>query len=436
MNKEKLISLINNPTNISNEDLEALKKLADEYPYFQIAHTLIAKTLGDNKSLAFKNRLHYASITSPDRNILKKVIEGHAISYATSTAVDAPVKEEIKETAPPKEEIKKEEVKEVENSADIVKERLAEIEGTKVKENLSDLAVPAAVASASTLKITDKATDNKLINELEENLKSLQKAKEKNVAEAKTIQTAKTAVKAKPVRKKVTLTKKKVTTAKKATPKKTAVKKAVKSKTPIKKVTTRKTAANTKRTPVKKTTTKKAASSKKITPKKVGVKKAPVRKVAAIKKVAPVKAKTKKVVAKKVTIAKKATPIKATAKKIASKKATTTRAKTTAAKKKIPKKVSETTTVTAQSKIIDAFIKKEPKIRPKKPSLKVKEKPQKDLSVESTKIKNDLVSENLAIIMEKQGKISKAKDIYKKLIWKFPQKKAYFATRIKELDKK
>ncbi len=455
MNKEKLISLINNPTNISNEDLEALKKLADEYPYFQIAHTLIAKTLGDNKSLAFKNRLHYASITSPDRNILKKVIEGHAISYATSTAIDAPVKEEIKETAH-KEEIKKEEVKEVESSADIVKERLAEIEGTKVKENLSDLAIPA-VASADALKITDKATDNKLINELEENLKSLQKAKEKNIAEAKTKQAAKTAVKAKPspkakaktVRKKITPTKKKVTTSKKAiakskvavskkaTPKKTAVKKVATTKTPIKKVATRKTTANTKMTPVKKIANKKAASSKKITPKKVDVKKAPIKKVAAIKKVAPVKANTKKVVAKKTTKAKKATPVKATAKKVVSKKALTTRAKkTTVAKKKLPKKVSKTTTVTAQRKIIDAFIKKEPKIRPKKPLLKVKEKPQKDLSVESTKIKNDLVSENLAIIMEKQGKISKAKDIYKKLIWKFPQKKAYFATRIKELDKK
>ncbi len=425
MNKEKLISLINNPTNISNEDLEALKKLADEYPYFQIAHTLIAKTLGDNKSLAFKNRLHYASITSPDRNILKKVIEGHAISYATSTAVDAPVKEEIKETATPKEEIKKEEVKEVESSADIIKERLAEIEGTKVKDNLSDLAVPA-IASASTLQVTDKATDNKLINELEENLKSLQKAKEKNRAEAKAKRVAKTAVQAKPspkaktVRKKVTPTKKKAATAKKAitkskvtvskktTPKKTTIKKVATTKTPIKKAATRKTTANTKSTPVKKTTPKKAATSKKTTPKKVGAKKAPVRKVTALKKVAPVKAKTKKVVAKKTTVV----------------------------KKKLPKKVSKTTTVTAQRKIIDAFIKKEPKIRPKKPSLKVKEKPQKDLSVESTKIKNDLVSENLAIIMEKQGKISKAKDIYKKLIWKFPQKKAYFATRIKELDKK
>ncbi len=418
MNKEKLISLINNPTNISNDDLEALKKLADEYPYFQIAHTLIAKTLGDNNSLAFKNRLHYASITSPDRNILKKVIEGHAISYATSTVIDAPINEEIKETAP-KEEIQKEAIKEVERSADIVKERLAEIEGTKVKENLSNLAIPA-VASAGALKVTDTTTDNKLLSELEENLKSLQKAKEKNLAEAKAKQAIKTTVKArstpkakaKTVRKKVTPIKKKTVAQKKLAVKaKVAV---TKKAAPIKRATKKVVAI--------KKPTRKVAASKKITPiKKVATKKTTAKKVVA-----------KKVIAKKAIKTKKIASAKASIKKVVAKKDT----KTTTVKKKLPKKVGKTTTVTAQRKIIDAFIKKEPKIRPKKPSLKVKEKPQKDLSVESTKIKNNLVSENLAIIMEKQGKISKAKDIYKKLIWKFPQKKAYFAARIKELDKK
>ncbi len=430
MNKEKLISLINNPTNISNEDLEALKKLADEYPYFQIAHTLIAKTLGDNKSLAFKNRLHYASITSPDRNILKKVIEGHAISYATSSAIENPIKEELAINTP------KEEIKETESSADIVKERLAEIKGTKVEENLSDIAIPAA-SSTGTVKLSDSTEDNKLINELEENLKSLKEAKERNVAEAKikrpvkseTISKVASTPKTKTDRKKVGAVQKKATTAKKTTEKsKIAVnKKPTLAKRAAKKVTTAKKTVNkvakSKTTPIRKT------AAKKTTPKKVAV-----RKVAAIKKVAAVKVSPKKAAAKKTVTTKKNSSPKASAKKTPPVKAKKTTA--VAAKKKRLKKTSSNKKVTAQKKIIDDFIKKEPKIRPKKPSLKVKEKPQKDLSVESTKIKNDLVSENLAIIMEKQGKISKAKDIYKKLIWKFPQKKAYFATRIKELDKK
>jgi len=47
-----------------------------------------------------------------------------------------------------------------------------------------------------------------------------------------------------------------------------------------------------------------------------------------------------------------------------------------------------------------------------------------------------LVSENLAKIMIKQGKKSKAVDIYKKLIWKYPQKKAYFASQIESIKEK
>jgi hypothetical protein len=56
-----------------------------------------------------------------------------------------------------------------------------------------------------------------------------------------------------------------------------------------------------------------------------------------------------------------------------------------------------------------------------------------DLSEKSTLTRNYLLTENFAAIMLKQGKIDKAIEIYRKLIWKFPQKKAYFAARIKAL---
>jgi predicted Zn-dependent protease len=46
-----------------------------------------------------------------------------------------------------------------------------------------------------------------------------------------------------------------------------------------------------------------------------------------------------------------------------------------------------------------------------------------------------IVSETLADILIRQGKREKAIDVFRKLIWKFPQKKAYFAARIEELTK-
>ena len=87
---------------------------------------------------------------------------------------------------------------------------------------------------------------------------------------------------------------------------------------------------------------------------------------------------------------------------------------------------------TKKNDLIDKFIADAPSITPGKA---VKEN-QSDLSKASSELKEDLVSENLAIIFAKQGKASKAIEIYKKLIWKFPQKKASFAARIEELKKK
>ncbi len=89
-----------------------------------------------------------------------------------------------------------------------------------------------------------------------------------------------------------------------------------------------------------------------------------------------------------------------------------------------------------QSKIIEKFIEEQPSIgSANKESIKSSDEENKDLSEKSTNFGDDLVSENLAIILLKQGKKERAVDIYKKLIWKSPQKKAYFAARIEEIKK-
>ena len=89
-----------------------------------------------------------------------------------------------------------------------------------------------------------------------------------------------------------------------------------------------------------------------------------------------------------------------------------------------------------QNEIIERFIVEQPSIgSAKNEADKAVEEANKDLAEKSTKFNDDLVSENLAIIMLKQGKKDRAIDIYKKLIWKLPQKKAYFAARIEEINK-
>ena len=87
-----------------------------------------------------------------------------------------------------------------------------------------------------------------------------------------------------------------------------------------------------------------------------------------------------------------------------------------------------------QIQIIDHFIKIQPSIS------NVKERPQQipigDLStIKSGEFGENIVSETLVELLIKQGKKDKAIEVLKKLIWKFPQKKAFFAAQIEDLKK-
>lgn len=85
-----------------------------------------------------------------------------------------------------------------------------------------------------------------------------------------------------------------------------------------------------------------------------------------------------------------------------------------------------------QIDLIDSFIKNEPRIAP------IKNQPeeaaeQEDLTTRSKPAGINLVTESFAKILERQGKTDKAIDIYKKLMVKNPEKKAYFAAKISGL---
>ncbi len=87
-----------------------------------------------------------------------------------------------------------------------------------------------------------------------------------------------------------------------------------------------------------------------------------------------------------------------------------------------------------QKKLIEDFISSLNKVKSKTLLPPGPEKSVEDLSSESIEFDSNLVTETLAKLYVKQGKTEKAIEIYRKLIWKFPQKKAYFAARIEELN--
>lgn len=55
--------------------------------------------------------------------------------------------------------------------------------------------------------------------------------------------------------------------------------------------------------------------------------------------------------------------------------------------------------------------------------------------IRSGEFGDNIVSETLVEILVKQGKKDKAIEVLKKLIWKYPQKKSYFASQIEDLKK-
>ena len=87
-----------------------------------------------------------------------------------------------------------------------------------------------------------------------------------------------------------------------------------------------------------------------------------------------------------------------------------------------------------QIEIIEQFIKTQPSIKGKV-ATEEKALPKDDLAEKNLTYNENIISETLAQILIKQGKKEKAIEVLKKLIWKFPQKKAYFAAQIEDLKK-
>ena len=74
MNKEKFNSLVEQPTGFTNDVMDELTYLNNEFPYCQSAHILLTLSHYVNNNIKFESKLKTTAIHVGSRKILKQHI--------------------------------------------------------------------------------------------------------------------------------------------------------------------------------------------------------------------------------------------------------------------------------------------------------------------------------------------------------------------------
>ena len=486
MNKQKFNQVIKDRSRIGEEELIQLVELSNDYPYSQVIHTLVAKGTLNSKLPNYASKLQKAALYVTDRGVLKHVIEDTLPDYVASAeitrkpakkvapgAVKKVQQEKPQKTTQTKSSAKKAAVKPIQEtkavptakSAPTSKPKVETVPASKLDESKEQVRGTTIKPSGEGTKVNFKAPEKSISEIVLESLAEMKKAKEL----ANLDDTPQQATSSEPSTKKPSKTSARSTAAKapskstkattSATPSRSRTTSAKKgtteasSKTRQSGMTTAadkpKPATKTKNTAAKSaTSTKKGSASTKASVKSA----APTKKSSTPTKASTKKSSTpSKASAKSADSTKKNTSTKASDKSRS--KSTTKSSKSSTSKKKIiksPKATGSDLIVTIkkshkkqkdigskqqeQIEIINNFIKKGGSLKPSKTEDEVPP-PTEDLSKRSTQFHENLISENLARILVRQKQYPKAIEIYKKLIWKFPQKKSYFADQIEEIKK-
>lgn len=370
MNRQKLLDILSHPQEMSDKDLEELENAVQQYPYFQLGYSLIAKAKYDRQTPDAYDSLSVAAVYAPDRSTLKKIFYDN-LSIDSQVTQSTESTEEVQTVANTPSDIAPESAET--NQIEEDNKGTTEVEPTEVDTDIApaaaeeeqDTITPAdhppapeetdtpkmggkleiteAIPEAQRVSIEKKEEDEAVYQELEENLKSLRKNK-LNFDEEEEEDT----------------------------------KDSDKKKTINETVLPEKESANVEITTSSDTQKKTSTENK-----KSNREKRTSRLITEISSLQPLPSDHIK--AKQQT----------------------------------------------QFSLIDKFISDAPEIVYNDQNSLAEQL--SDLSEKSTLIRDHLLTENFAAIMTKQGKVDKAIEIYRKLIWKFPQKKAYFASKVKAL---
>lgn len=106
MNAAQFIELINKSGTPSRSDLLSLKKIQENFPYFQIPHVLAARYEYSKDPKAPSESLGYAAITSPNRVWLKELIEREVDATPRNSQKEELLPEDVKTSKDPNQRTK------------------------------------------------------------------------------------------------------------------------------------------------------------------------------------------------------------------------------------------------------------------------------------------------------------------------------------------
>ncbi len=95
MNKHDFTNLVKSPKNIGNEQVEPLKQLVKEFPYFSIGHNLLVKALHNSQHYEYDKYLEAASLLSGDRSVLYNLVHDLPLEKKSITIQDKNFKPEF-----------------------------------------------------------------------------------------------------------------------------------------------------------------------------------------------------------------------------------------------------------------------------------------------------------------------------------------------------
>ena len=79
MNRDKFIDYLDRPEKMDADNLEQIREVLQEYPYFQTAHILLLKTLDNLKDMRFSGQLKVSAAHIGNRNILFNLLHKHQV---------------------------------------------------------------------------------------------------------------------------------------------------------------------------------------------------------------------------------------------------------------------------------------------------------------------------------------------------------------------